>query len=418
MRSHTWFRPVFVVVVVVWTAGGLVKAQTPLYPPSPKIDFSSVGSVKKSNREEMKKLNKANREKRKEIRGMKREIKAETGWPKDSVNQYGDYMSRMKPKEYESFKNQFRSQAVKGDAEQYKAGQKARLASGKNRINEKMGMVRRPTDLKRDSLGNPLPDSLQFSRTVDSTLIQSNYASVQHKGEQELSSFLKEYKLQNTPTSEMLVADMTKQFNPGAGPAQMQPYITKFETIKNRKPEKVDAKAMGEGMAEAKAKQKVNEKKNWVKNLVNKENAEFKEKTTFQRFQIGGYVQYFFYPQGLDLAPTLGFQLTSRMTMGVGYNKRINFDNPDSLNTVGKRVFLQHDIVGTIFLHAESEWLKQSMGEPGMAAIVERNTLLGIGTKMKMGRFDGSLVALYNLNPEATIQGNRFSIRYGINLIN
>lgn len=400
-----------------------VRSQTPLYPPAPKIDFSSIGGTKSQSKAQTKELNKERRERMKEIRGMKKDMRKKTGWSKDSVNQYGDYMSRMKPKEFQSFKGKYQQQSAKGEANEKSAAmkdeQKARAAAVKGKYTGKFASARGKMKVPRDSLGNrinrdQLADSLQRP-TLDSTAAGGMAKEVQAMGEENLSGFLKGYQAKNAPTSESLVADMTQSFNPGAGPAQVTPYISKFETFKDRRPKEVDEKKMGEGMAEAQARQKVEEKKNMVKNLVNQKNASFQEKSTIQRFQVGGYIQYQFVPQALDIAPTVGFQLTSRMTMGVGYNKRILFDAPDSASVVGKRMFIQYDLIGSIFFHGESEWLQQEKGELGM--IYERNTQIGLGTKVKMGRFDGTLTALYNLNPASTLQTSRFSFRYGINLL-
>jgi len=415
-------------------AGRHTYAQTALYPPSPKIDFSNMGKTQSESKASYKELKKRHKEKMKRIKEMKKQMAEKTGWPKDSIDKYGDYMGRMKPKEFEDFKGKFDTSydkstyTEKGNA--LKERQKQRLEKFKGRYNpmkekERIEALRNQAKLPTDSLGNPipydqLPDSLklQYTRPQFDSLAYSPESltnRAEQFGEQSMSTFLKDYELANAPTSQSLVSGMTEQFTPGTGSAQMTPYIAKFETYKDRRPTNVEPKKMAKGVAEARAKQVVTNKKNMIKEMVNQKNEAFKERTTLQRFQLGGYVQYHFQPKGLDVAPTVGFQLTRKLTIGAGYNKRWYFE-ADSLSNSGKRLFLQYDLIGSLFLHGESEWLTTSQGGE-LGEVTERNSLLGLGTKVKMGKFDGSMTVLYNLNPMGTIPKSRFTFRYGINLL-
>ena len=281
-----------------------------------------MGKTQSDSKASYKELKKRHKEKMKRIKEMKKQMAEKTGWPKDSIDKYGDYMGRMKPKEFEDFKGRFDASydksayTEKGKA--LKEKQKQRLAGFKEKYNpmkekERLEALRNRAKLPTDSLGNPipydqLPDSLklQYARPQFDSLAfspESLTTRAEQFGQQSMSTFLKDYELANAPTSKSLVTDMSSQYTTGTGSAQMTPYIAKFETFKNRRPKNIEPKKMAKGVAEARAKQVVTNKKNMIKEMVNQKNEAFKERTTLQRFQLGGYVQYHFQPKGLDLIP-------------------------------------------------------------------------------------------------------------------
>ena len=105
--------------------------------------------------------------------------------------------------------------------------------------------------------------------------------------------------------------------------------------------------------------------KDILKGFLNQHQEALAEKKLLQRFELGGYIQYFFgQPSYLDVAPTLGFQLTGKATLGIGGNYRwvIGKEDANSSSTMprqntGYRAFFNYDLFGSLFFNNEFERL-------------------------------------------------------------
>jgi len=106
-------------------------------------------------------------------------------------------------------------------------------------------------------------------------------------------------------------------------------------------------------------------------------------------------------PVSVDLSPLIGYRVNAMWTIGSGGSIRYNLDPkenfrpPNGGNIVyGFRIFNQHRIVKSIYLHAEWEAFSKPVGAK---RIWDRQALAGIGKEFAVFKsVKGSVTILYN----------------------
>jgi hypothetical protein len=152
-----------------------------------------------------------------------------------------------------------------------------------------------------------------------------------------------------------------------------------------------------------------------------------KGKSFTERLLVGGNVNVVSVdPVALDIAPQLGYKLTSSFFVGVGVSYRLAFrDSIESSRYISPSnasvdAFASYDILRSIFLY--SEWkMSRSMvlEDDRVSAKWVNNCFVGAGKRILIHpKVYLVITALYNLNDDRSnpVYSKRFQIRMGFQL--
>ena len=155
-----------------------------------------------------------------------------------------------------------------------------------------------------------------------------------------------------------------------------------------------------------------------LEELIDQKQEEVKEQTLRERFFITGMVQINnTKPFVIDANPGIGYNITGRISAGVGGKYRFILDDKDEAIQYDHRIygfngFLEYQLLFSMFLHGEYQQL--SVDHEGDST-PSGAFLLGLGRDLNYkNRFIGRIMVLYNFNKNAFEPfSNQFSARFG-----
>lgn len=161
-----------------------------------------------------------------------------------------------------------------------------------------------------------------------------------------------------------------------------------------------------------------------IKSLVNQDMESLDSQSPLQRFTLSGHVQVDgTKPLLIDYAPSIAYQLTGKLFLGVGVSGRIQIGDDPTEDSDFKtaRVFSEYKILRGTFLRVE--WERAGFKQDGlqimnMERVWSNRWFIGLGKDFQLSKnIKGNLLLLYNLNADKSIPNNqRLQVRYGFKL--
>jgi hypothetical protein len=174
----------------------------------------------------------------------------------------------------------------------------------------------------------------------------------------------------------------------------------------------------------AKAK-KVNPFRQKIKNIVRSPHHAMKEKTFYERMVPGITFQVYNNDQFmLDVAPQIGYRLSTRLTTGIGGTYRISAGKQyanflSSAGVYGYRIYNDFTLFKGIFVHAEFESLRlDSEKIPQLKEALNikvQGIYFGLGKRYNISpKLKGSILALYRVEYKGDLPGvSKVNLRMG-----
>lgn len=203
----------------------------------------------------------------------------------------------------------------------------------------------------------------------------------------------------------------------GAAPTEtvttpVKQYIPKLEKFDHQKPEIPD-KELAKALVESEKKKRLDDLKNSV--IPDKKQDSLKQVHFYDKLTIGGYFEYIPAPERIDITPSLAYGFTRKLSFGAGYNLSLPLGkNKEGGRVDGFRTFVDYVFYRSIYLHAESEWLRQASSTEGEPIHRERNTYVGLGKQFHYKFLQSNVLVLYNFNAPSLLHSQPVSFRFGI----
>ncbi|CAN0447589.1 unnamed protein product [Ectocarpus fasciculatus] len=153
------------------------------------------------------------------------------------------------------------------------------------------------------------------------------------------------------------------------------------------------------------------------------------QKTFAERSGISGYLELRRgEPTALDAAPNFYYQVTGKVTLGVGLDYRFFFGARDSLATradqsgrLGMRAYMEYQLPMMLYLHLEYEHNDYRVGQDFESTDFPSTAdehYVGIGRDFGLkGRWRTSFLLLYNLSQDDfSPNRNRWTVRWGFKM--
>ena len=425
-------RKLIFLLIFISVALWRVSAQTKIAIPPTTIEFSKIGQ--KSGKTERKQLKVRDRIKNKKEKELKSFLQKNTDLENEEVDKYLMVISSLdsarsnevqqdlyalgesRAQDHEKYKNQ--AHGIKRSRSKYK-----RDSLNSNRLKEK---IPSRDELKMNQFVWQL-DSTAFDSTLsaldipspDSSVVTTDYAfvkdSISRSNIDDLTANERiKSKLESVVQEEIGAQELGAYEGTGPLVAPVKQYISGLEKFNFEKPQ-IPKEKLGVALMENQKQRKLDELKNGLLPNVNK--SQSYETDFIRRFEIGGYFQYDPSRNRINLTPTISYCLTEKLRLGIGYNTSIALDKNDSLATAkGYRIFTDYEILGSYFLHLESEWQEQNDPNLESGKIRQRNTYLGIGRSIQYKFVRSSVLVLYNFNAPSEFQNKKFTIRLGLTI--